>query len=104
MSILNNIVFLPTSKQVRIPGHVVTTDALQRLCITHVHTKKIQIIFKFYHTYTQQTKATHKDRDVESSIDIPTLALITLCTKYTPGNILVSQSDETNSKILPNKF
>ena len=28
-----------TSKQVRMPGHVVTTDALQRLCITHVHTK-----------------------------------------------------------------
>jgi len=32
--------FKYTSKQVRIPGHVVTTDALQRLCITHVHTKK----------------------------------------------------------------
>ena len=29
-----------TSKQVRIPGHVVTTDALQRLCITHVHTRE----------------------------------------------------------------
>jgi hypothetical protein len=28
-----------TSKNVRMPGHVVTTDALQRLCITHVHTR-----------------------------------------------------------------
>ena len=28
-----------TSKQVRMPGHVVTIDALQRLCITHVHTR-----------------------------------------------------------------
>lgn len=28
-----------TSKHVRIPGHVVTTDALQRLCITHVQTR-----------------------------------------------------------------
>lgn len=28
-----------TSKHVRIPGQVVTTDALQRLCITHVHTR-----------------------------------------------------------------
>lgn len=28
-----------TSEIVRIPGQVVTTDALQRLCITHVQTK-----------------------------------------------------------------
>ena len=28
-----------TSKQVRMPGHVVTTDTLQRLCITQVHTR-----------------------------------------------------------------
>ncbi len=33
-----------TSKYVRIPGQVVTTDALQRLCITHVHTKMKLII------------------------------------------------------------
>jgi hypothetical protein len=32
-----------TSKHVRIPGQVVTTDALQRLCITHVHTKNKKI-------------------------------------------------------------
>lgn len=31
-----------TSKQVRMPGHVVTTEALQRLCITHVQTRSIE--------------------------------------------------------------
>ena len=29
-----------TSKHVRIPGQVVTTDALHRLCMTHVQTRK----------------------------------------------------------------
>lgn len=33
------LISILTSETVLIPGHVVTTEALQRLCITHVQTK-----------------------------------------------------------------
>ena len=36
-----------TSKHVRIPGQVVTTDALHRLCMTHVQTRNANSDQKF---------------------------------------------------------